>query len=291
MELDPVWIADRVRAALAEDLGAAGDLTTQATVPAGRRGQARILARRAGVLCGLPVALEVLRQADEQILVSEARAEGQRVAPGDVLLAFSGPAPGILAAERTLLNFLQRLSGIATLTSQFVAAVRGTGVRILDTRKTTPGLRPLEKYAVRIGGGDNHRAGLHDQILIKENHFAMAAPRPYADVVAAAVAASRAVPVIAEARDLEEALAAVQGGARVVLLDNFAPGAALREVVAAVRGAARELGRDVEIEASGGIRLDNARAFADCGVDRLSVGELTHSPRALDLSLLLDPMP
>lgn len=290
MELDLVWVADRVRAALAEDLGETGDLTTRLTVPAKKRGHGRVLARRAGVLCGLPVVRETFRQVDAGIVLAAELAEGARIAPGDVLFEFTGPAAGILAAERTLLNFLQRMSGIATLTSQFVAAVRGTGVRILDTRKTTPGLRQLEKYAVRVGGGENHRFGLHDQVLIKENHFAMASPRPYRDVVAAAVAGSGG-PVIAEARDLEEALAAVQGGAGVILLDNFAPGGALREVVAAVRGTARELGLRIEIEASGGIRLDNARAFAECGVDRLSVGELTHSPRALDLSLLIDVLP
>ena len=181
------------------------------------------------------------------------------------------------------------MSGIATSTRRYVDAIAGTGVAVLDTRKTTPGLRRLEKEAVRIGGGVNHRIGLFDQILLKENHFALA-DKPYREVVEDAVVAARQLgtPVVAEATDLLEAVAAVEGGADVILLDNFPVPDELTEGVEVVRAAASDRGRRVEIEASGGITLESIRAVAECGVDRISVGALTHSVAALDISMLLE---
>jgi nicotinate-nucleotide pyrophosphorylase (carboxylating) len=193
----------------------------------------------------------------------------------------------VLVAERTALNFVQRLSGIATLTRSFVGAVAGTGAVILDTRKTTPGLRLLEKAAVVAGGGQNHRIGLYDQVLLKENHFGFARPLGYEDVVRRCVG-QQGAPVVAEARTIAEAEAAVRGGAGVVLLDNFAPGEPLRQAVAAVQKAAAAMKRTVLTEASGGVDLPRVRAFAECGVDRISIGALTHSARAVDLSLLVE---
>ncbi|MEM7202356.1 MAG: carboxylating nicotinate-nucleotide diphosphorylase [Planctomycetota bacterium] len=287
MELDPASVREHVRRALDEDLRDVGDLTTRLSVPTEARGRARILAREAGVLAGLPVALECLRATDEAVQVELRAEDGQDVAVDDIVLAAEGTAAGLLAAERTALNFLQRLSGIATATRALVTAVSDTGLRVYDTRKTTPGLRAFEKYAVRVGGGCNHRFGLFDQVLLKENHFALAAPRSYADVVRGAVAGSTA-PVVAEARNREEALAAVDGGAAIILLDNLAPGPELRALADELRSVARQQGREVEVEASGGVRAANVRAFAESGVDRVSVGALTHTVRALDLSMLIE---
>ncbi len=290
MQLDLALVRECVRRALDEDLGAAGDVTTRLCVPEGARARARIVAKQAGVIAGLPVVEACLRRADAAVSIQRHCAEGARVEPGVMVLTAEGVAAGLLAAERTALNFLQRLSGIATAARALVDAVGGSGLRVYDTRKTTPGLRALERYAVAAGGACNHRFGLFDQVLIKENHFALAGATAYGDVVRAAVAGSPA-PVVAEARDAAEGVAAVEGGAAVVLLDNFAPGPSLREAVAAVRSAAARSGRAVEIEASGGVTADNATAFASCGVDRVSVGALTHSVRALDLSMLLEAVP
>lgn len=281
-----------VHRALAEDLGteqvsAEADLTSRLCVPETARGVAWIRAKSNGVLAGMACAEAAFAALDATAQVDCLRADGARLAPGDAVLRVRGRMRALLAAERTALNFLQRLSGIATMTASFVAAVAGTGARILDTRKTTPGLRRLEKDAVLAGGGENHRIGLFDQVLIKENHFASAAPLSYQEVVHRCVVEQEA-PVVAEARTLDEAVAAVRGGAAVVLLDNFAPGPQLRDAVARVRQAALGGGRPVEVEASGGVRPDNVRAFAECGVDRISVGALTHSAPALDLSMLVE---
>ena len=274
-----------VQRALAEDLGAVGDLTAQVAVPAGARGVAEIIAREDGVLAGMVVARECFRQVDETIeFGEETRSDGAVLPAGAVVATLRGDAAALLAGERVALNFLQRLSGIATRTRQFVDAVAGLRVRILDTRKTTPNLRALEKAAVRVGGGENHRIGLFDQILLKENHFAMSG-REYEDVVRAAVGAVD-TPVIAEARNATEALAAVAAGVGVVLLDNFGPGPDLRAAVTAIRERTAQVGMAVEIEASGGVTLANVRAIAECGVDRISVGSLTHSVTSLDLSML-----
>ena len=285
-------LAECVERALREDLGATGDVTGLVSVDPALPGAARIVAKAIGVVAGTAAAAACFRALAQDADI-ETVADGTRVRSGDVVLRVRAPAAAILAAERTALNFLQRLSGIATRTAEFVAAVAGTGARILDTRKTTPGLRALEKAAVRAGGGENHRFGMFDQVLLKENNFALARPRSYEDVVRAAVAESARrlgpqVAVVTEARDRAEAEAAVRGGAGVVLLDNMVPGPELSALVAALRALAAQLGQRLEVEASGGIRVDNARAFAECGVDRISVGALTHSASALDLSLLVE---
>lgn len=281
-----------VRRALVEDLGtseldADADVTSRLSVAEDLRGEARITAKARGVLAGLDCAVAAFSLLDPHCVVHLRHQVGDEVAPSDLVLTVAGRMRALLAAERTALNFLQRLSGIATLTAQFVDAVRGTGAAILDTRKTTPGLRTLEKGAVKAGGGQNHRFGLFDQVLLKENHFACAKPTPYAEVVKRCVAGHPA-PVVAEAQTREEAVAAVAGGASVVLLDNFAPGPGLVDAVRAVREAAVAVARKVAVEASGGVRLENVRAFAECGVDRISIGALTHSAKALDLSMLVE---
>lgn len=262
--------------ALAEDLGS-GDITTRAVVPEGALASATIVARQAGVLAGVAVAGEVFETVDARIAVPMRRADGDTVAPGDEVIALEGPAAGILSAERVALNFLARLSGVASLTARYVAAVEGTGVRILDTRKTTPGLRALEKAAVVAGGGVSHRSGLFDAVLVKENHA-----RAAGGVGEAARRALRNAPAgveveveVATLAELEEVLDA---GVERVLLDNMEP-ALLREAVALGGGRA-------SLEASGGVTLDTVRTVADTGVDFISVGALTHSAPALDVSLL-----
>lgn len=281
-----------VRAALAEDLGRAdlsvdADVTSRLAVPAGTRGKARLFAKAKGTLAGVDCAVAAFRILDGDCRIEVARRDGARLEPSATVMTIEGGMRALLAAERTALNFVQRLSGIATKTRAFVDAVAGTKARILDTRKTTPGLRRLEKMAVVAGGGSNHRIGLYDQVLLKENHFGFARPASYEDVVRRCVN-GQDHPVVAEARDIDEAVAAVRGGAAVVLLDNFAPGEPLRAAVAAVLAAARTANRTVETEASGGVDLATVRAFAECGVDRISIGALTHSAPAIDLSLLVE---
>jgi len=281
-----------VRAALAEDLGRAdlsvdADVTSRLSVPAGVRGRARLFAKARGVLAGVDCAVAAFMLLDPAARVDVRLHDGAALQPGALVFEVAADMRALLAAERTALNFVQRLSGVATRTRAFVDAVAGTGARILDTRKTTPGLRLLEKAAVVAGGGHNHRIGLYDQVLLKENHFGFARPMAYGEVVRRCVTGQRAS-VIAEARTVAEALAAVAGGAAVVLLDNFVPGAELRAAVAAVREAALAAGRTVEVEASGGVDLGTVRAFAESGVDRISIGGLTHSAPAVDLSLLVE---
>ena len=284
-------LSDSVRRALAEDLGSeslevAYDVTSRLSVSADQRGRGHIRAKAPGVLAGIDCAVEVFRVLDGTCEVEVALRDGDLLAPGAEVLRFEGAMAPLLAAERTALNFLQRLSGVATRTRAFVERVAGTGARILDTRKTTPGLRYLEKAAVVAGGGENHRVGLFDQVLLKENHFGFAQPTSYEDVVRRCVEGHDR-PVIAEARTVEEALAAVRGGAGVILLDNFSAGPELREAVDAVRSCAAGLGRVVDTEASGGIALENVREYAECGVDRISVGSLTHSAPAVDMSMMV----
>lgn len=292
MDQNAATVQDCVRAALAEDLGRAdlsldADVTTRLSVPAGTRGRARLFAKATGVLAGMECAVAAFRMVDARASVDVFVRDGGQLSPGALVLTVESDMRAILAAERTALNFVQRMSGVATKTRAFVIAVAGTGTRILDTRKTTPGLRMLEKAAVVAGGGQNHRIGLYDQVLLKENHFGFARPATYEEVVRRCVAGQDA-PVVAEARNLDEAVAAVRGGASVVLLDNFAPGEPLRAAIAAVRSAAKAAGRPVEVEASGGVDLSTVRAFAECGVDRISIGALTHSAPAVDLSLLVE---
>lgn len=273
--LDPGYVARVVAAALAEDVGP-GDVTTLATVPASATCEAKLNARVVGVACGLPVAIEAFRQLDESLDITEHRHDGERMAPGEVLLTIRGSARAVLTAERVALNFSQRLSGIATLTARYVEAVRGTRAMIVDTRKTTPGLRQLEKYAVRAGGGKNHRFGLFDGVLIKDNHIAAV------DGVGAAIKAARqgaphSLRIEVETDTLDQVREAVEAGADAILLDNMLP-AMLREAVEIVAGR-------VVTEASGGITLETVRAVAEAGVDLISVGALTHSAPSLDLGL------
>lgn len=268
-----------VRRALDEDVGT-GDLTTQATVPPGTRARARITQKAEGVLYGLDAAEVAFALLDPDVASERLAAEGTWREQGPVL-EIEGDAAALLSAERTALNLLQRLSGVATLTARYVEAIAGTGARLLDTRKTTPGLRALEKAAVVAGGGFNHRAGLFDAILIKENHIAMAGG--VGEAVRKAAAASPGVLIEVEARtaaDVEEALGA---GAPRILLDNMAP-ELMAQIVERVAGRA-------ELEASGNVTLETIRAIADTGVQFISVGALTHSAPALDLSLLLEPLP
>ncbi|WP_245691942.1 carboxylating nicotinate-nucleotide diphosphorylase [Geodermatophilus telluris] len=285
--LAEAWVDELVERTLAEDLAGgpvlpgapdlavALDVTSAATVPPAQYGTADLVARAGGVVAGLPVAARVFtRLAPGATLVAGA-ADGDRVSRGDVLLTVRGPVRALLAAERSALNIASRASGIATATRAWVDAVEGTGAVVLDTRKTTPGLRPLEKYAVRCGGGSNKRMGLYDVAMVKDNHVAAAGS------VAAAVAAVREraprVPVQVEADTPAQALEAVEAGADFLLLDNMPP-ATLREVVALVAGRA-------ELEATGGLTLAVAREVAATGVDYLSVGALTHSSPVLDLAL------
>lgn len=274
---------ESIRRALAEDIGS-GDITSRCFIPEGHESAARIVAREASTVAGAGVAAEVFRQVDPAIATEVLARDGDRVGPGDAVLVARGPTRSLLAAERTALNFLQRLSGIATLTRKFADAVAGTGAVVLDTRKTTPGLREFERLAVRAGGGTNHRFGLFDQVLAKDNHLAVA---PDAESLQRAIdEAKRARPDITveiEADTLGQvrSLCGLRG-VDIVLLDNMSPGE-MREAVR-IRGAAPIL-----LEASGGVNLDTARAIAETGVDRISVGALTHSARAIDFSMEICP--
>ncbi len=272
-----------VRAALDEDRGP-GDVTTAATVPTGVRGRARLVAKAPGVVAGLAVAREVYRQVDPEVAFEARVEDGDRLGPGDRVAVAAGAFASLLSAERTALNFLQRLSGIATLTASYVDAVQGTGARIVDTRKTTPGWRGIEKAAVRAGGGGNHRIGLFDAFLIKENHVAAAGGVREA-LAAVARANPDGLPVEIEVRSIEEldlALASPHPPDRI-MLDNFEP----RALAEAVRRA--RAGRpDVLLEASGNVDLTTVRGIAETGVDWISVGALTHSAPALDLSCLIE---
>jgi nicotinate-nucleotide pyrophosphorylase (carboxylating) len=269
-------LADVVRRALAEDLGS-GDLTAAAVVHEEARALAVIEQRAPGVVFGLDAARETFTQADPSLRFEPLAPEREWREAGEVARV-EGPARGILAAERVALNLLGRLSGVATLTARYVLAVEGTGARILDTRKTTPGLRALEKAAVVAGGGESHRAGLYDAILIKENHAALAGG--VGEAARRAVAGRTAADFVeVEVESLEELEEVLALGVERVLLDNMGPDE-LREAVRLNAGRA-------ELEASGGIALDTVRAVAETGVDLISVGALTHSAPALDLSLLL----
>jgi nicotinate-nucleotide pyrophosphorylase (carboxylating) len=271
-------VLDLIDTALAEDVGA-GDLTTAAVVPQGARGLARIDQRAAGVPAGLAVAEAVFARVDPELRFRALAPEGRWREPKP-LAEVEGSATAILTAERTALNLLGHLSGVATLTARFVQAVAGTGVRILDTRKTTPGLRALEKEAVRTGGGTSHRAGLYDAILVKENHAATAGGVGEAARRALANAPA-GVLVEVECSTLDELEQALAAGVPRVLLDNMDLDE-LRRAVELTAGRA-------ELEASGGVTLDTVRAIAETGVDFISIGALTHSAPALDLSLGLEP--
>jgi nicotinate-nucleotide pyrophosphorylase (carboxylating) len=287
--LDPAEVTAAVVRALGEDLAGGADVTTAATVPADARGRAELVARSAGVVAGLPVAelafwLVSARfpgsAADPAVVVARA-ADGDRVEAGQTVLTVTGRIAPILTAERTVLNLLGHLSGVATLTRQFADAVAGTGAVIRDTRKTLPGLRALQKYAVRCGGGANHRMSLSDAALIKDNHVAAAGSVGAAYAAVAQRAAG--LPVEVECDTLEQVADAIEAGAGLILLDNFDVGA-MREAVALTAGRAR-------LEASGRITLASARAIAETGVDYLAIGALTHSAPVLDIGLDLSAAP
>jgi nicotinate-nucleotide pyrophosphorylase (carboxylating) len=281
-KLDPGEVDRVVRTALAEDLRYGPDVTTQATVPAGAVAVGAITPRRAGVLAGVPVALAVfdLVLGDDYELLA-ATQDAAALTAGEPALVVRAPVRGLLTAERTALNFLCHLSGIATWTARWVAAVAGTGAVLRDSRKTLPGLRELEKYAVRCGGGANHRMGLGDSVLIKDNHIAAAG-----SVTAALAAVAACAPGLhceVEVDDLDQLDEAIAAGADEVLLDNFTP-AQCTQAVRRVRAA----GAATRLEASGGLTLDTVRDYAETGVDYLSVGALTHSAPFLDLGLDLE---
>ena len=277
--MDDREIAEIVARALAEDLGS-GDVTTDATVAPETRARALITQKRPGVVFGLDAAEACFRALDPEVSLRRMAAEGQWRDGGPVLQV-EGRARALLSAERTALNFLQRLSGVATLAARCVRAIDGTGARILDTRKTTPGLRRLEKAAVAAGGATNHRAGLYDAILIKENHAAIAGG--VGEAVRRARERAPGLLLEVECRTLDEVDEALAARAPRILLDNMRP-EQLRAAVAHVAGRA-------ELEASGGLTLETLRATAETGVDFISVGALTHSAPALDLSLILSPIP
>jgi nicotinate-nucleotide pyrophosphorylase (carboxylating) len=273
-----------VARALEEDLGESGDATTRLTCPGSLRGRARIHARSAGVISGHRAAREVFRALDPGVDYRVRRGDGEAVRPEETVAVTEGPLAALLTGERTALNFLQHLSGIATRTRLYVEALRGTGVTLLDTRKTVPGLRGLAKEAVRHGGGSNHRTGLHDMILVKENHAAAAGGA--AAALERVRKAGTDLPVEVEVRDAGELEALLPLAPDRVLLDNFDPDG-LRGALAVLEAARRE-GRCPEVEVSGGVTLETVRSFALPGVDFISVGEITHSAPILDLSLLLE---
>lgn len=270
----PEDIAESVRRVLAEDVGA-GDLTS-ALIPAGTLAEAELVTREPAILCGTAWFDEVFRQMDEGVRVTWNARDGDAVHAGQILCTLRGPARALLTGERAALNFLQLLSGTATLARKYVDAVRGTRAVILDTRKTIPGLRRAQKYAVTCGGGQNHRMGLYDAILIKENHIA-AAGSIAAALSAAKALAPKGVTVEIEVENLDQLREALEAGAGRILLDNFS--------VEKLRAAVRETAGRAKLEASGGVNLSNIRAFAETGVDFISIGDITKNVAAVDLSL------
>jgi len=274
--LPPALVEDAVRRALAEDFGLAGDLTSQATIPVGAVAMATLSAREAGVIAGLPLALEVFRQLGDGVSFDPQVADGAQVAKGDIVAVVSGDARQLLAGERTALNFLNHLSGIAAHTHKFVEAVAGTNARICDTRKTTPGLRAFEKYAVRCGGGSNHRYALSDAILIKDNHVAVAggAGKAYR---AARAAAGHLVAIEIEVTTLSELEDVLEAGATIVMLDNMD-----NELL---KAAVRLNDKRARLEASGGVTLERVRGIAETGVDYISSSQITMGAKPLDLGL------
>lgn len=274
--LDPTDVTRVIRTALDEDLGPDGlDVTSRATIPGDQTGTADIVARADGVLAGIAVAAAVFDVVDPRTATTALVGDGERVAGGTVLATVSGPTRALLTGERTALNLLCRMSGVATHTRAWADALAGTKARVLDTRKTTPGLRALEKYAVRVGGGMNKRMGLYDVAMVKDNHA-----RAVGGVAPAFARVRAAYPDIAiqvEVTSLREAVAAVEVGAGFLLCDNLEP-AVLREIVAVV-------GDRAELEATGGLALARAREYAETGVDYLSVGALTHSSPILDIAM------
>lgn len=283
-----------IELALREDLNHLGDLTCQALIAPEERATVRLVARRRGVLAGSPVGQMVLAALDSAIRWEVQKVDGELLSPGDVIAIITGPLVSLLIGERTLLNFLMHLSGIATLTHRFVEAVCGTRARIFDTRKTLPGYRALEKYAVRCGGGNNHRMGLYDGVLIKDNHLAAWSARQSLGQNGSIAAAIRQVrerlpaglPVEVEVDTLDQFREALTAEPEMVLLDNMDVDTLRRAVALRDCWCARvESSRTIELEASGGVTLETVRQIAETGVDRISVGALTHSAPALDLAV------
>jgi nicotinate-nucleotide pyrophosphorylase (carboxylating) len=275
--LDPELVRRLVRSALDEDLGS-GDVTTEATVPDTARARGVLVAKQELIVAGLDAALEAFRALDPRAAWEPEGREGDRFLPGTIVGTVAGRARALLTAERVALNFLQRLSGVATLTRRFVDAVAGTPARIRDTRKTTPLLRALEKHAVVVGGGAPHRGGLDSGVLVKDNHIRLAGSVRQATL--RALAGARGLPVEVEVEGPGQVEEAIAAGAHVILLDNFSP-EAVREAVALVA-------RRVPVEVSGGVGLDNVRDYAEAGPDYIAVGALTHSAPAADISLELE---
>jgi nicotinate-nucleotide pyrophosphorylase (carboxylating) len=282
MTLDMTRVREVVRMALDEDLGS-GDVTTGSTMPPETVAKAKIVAKEAGIVAGTSVAREAFVMLSSEVRFDSSLSDGRRVHGGDVIIAMRGPAVAILSGERVALNFLQRLSGIATLTARFVEAVAGTGARILDTRKTTPGLRFMEKYAVAVGGGHNHRMGLYDMALIKDNHIKVAGG--IVQAVRAVRASHPGMGIEVEVSTLEQVIQALEAGVKRIMLDNMNP-IQLKEAVDLVRARGGS-GRKTQLEASGNVQLENVRQIAETGVDDISIGALTHSVPALDVSLVL----
>lgn len=275
----PPGTEDLIDRAFAEDVGD-GDHTSLATIPGDARGAAHLLVKANGTIAGIELAKAICERMDEDLHLRPLLMDGARVAPGDVAFTVNGSSRSILLVERVLLNFMQRMSGIATLTRAFVDAVEGTKCNVLDTRKTTPGLRAIEKWAVRIGGGTNHRQGLYDMMMIKDNHADFAGGIPQAITRANAYQREHGmvIPIEVETRNLIEVGQVLSvGGVQRIMLDNYDTDT-LRKAVTLIGG-------QFETEASGGITLDTARSYAECGVDFISVGALTHSAVSLDLSL------
>lgn len=282
-EVDLAQVDNIIRMALAEDLGQ-GDITSNLLIPPKLQGRATILAKARGILAGGAVARRVFWHADRALKVEILIKDGAEIKPGDVIGTVSGNVSGILKAERVVLNFLQRLSGIATQTSLYVAQIRGLGVKIADTRKTGPGMRLLEKYAVRLGGGYNHRFDLSDAILIKDNHLVAlrALGMTLKDaVIKAKQNAPPGMTVEVEVTNADEALEAAEASADVIMLDNMTPDQ--------MNYAVEIIGKRAEVEASGGVNLDNVRQAALARVNIISIGALTHSSKSLDISLELEP--
>ncbi|MES2461103.1 MAG: carboxylating nicotinate-nucleotide diphosphorylase [Armatimonadota bacterium] len=275
MQLLPIQYEPILHAALTEDIGV-GDITTLSTVPDDAEARAVMIAKQDGVLAGIAVGCRTFSLLDAHVIWEPHADDGERVTPGQPLATITGPARSLLTAERVALNVLQRMSGTATMARRFVDAVQGTNARIVDTRKTTPGLRVLEKYAVRVGGAHNHRTGLYDAVLIKDNHLA-AGGGVLATVRRARAVAPHTMRVEVECKSLEQVDEAIESGADIILLDNMD----LETLAESVR----RIGGRALTEASGGVRLETVRAIAETGVDLISVGALTHSAPALDISL------
>jgi len=280
--LDSIALRNFVKLALEEDVRD-GDHTSLACIPADAQGSARLLVKEEGILAGLPVAIAVFEQVDTDLEMDILMDEGDPMRKGDIAFKVTGSAISILTAERLVLNCMQRMSGIATLTNKYVKAISGTRAKVIDTRKTTPGIRLLEKYAVTVGGGANHRMGLYDMIMIKDNHvdFSGGIPQAIARTHEYLKRKGLDLKIEVETRNLEEVRQVMEtGGVHRIMLDNYTP-ALMEEAIALING-------QYETEASGGIRLENIREYAETGVDFISVGALTHSATSLDLSLKAD---